>query len=106
MFGMHFSNLTHRGIIQTGPYSVVRHPAYASKNFSWWCVMFPYAIYQSISQPSWESLGFLVTNFVGLLSLSGLYYWRAITEERHLSKDPEYQDYMKRVPHRFIPGML
>lgn len=106
VFGLHFSNLTHRGIIQTGPYSVVRHPAYASKNFSWWCVMFPFAIYQAISQPSWDSLALLATNFVGLLSLSGLYYLRALTEEKHLAKDPEYQDYMKRVPFRFIPGVL
>lgn len=106
VFGLHFSNLTHRGIIQTGPYSVVRHPAYASKNFSWWCVMFPYAIFQALSQQSWESFGLLGVHFVGLLSLSGLYYLRAITEERHLSKDPEYQDYMKRVPFRFIPGVL
>lgn len=106
VFGLHFSNLTHRGIIQTGPYSVVRHPAYASKNFSWWCVMFPFAVYQAISQPSAESAKVLLINFVGLLSLSGLYYLRAITEERHLSKDPEYQDYMKRVPFRFIPGVV
>lgn len=106
MFGLHFSNLTHRGIIQTGPYSVVRHPAYASKNFSWWCVMFPYAIYQAAVSPSWDSFGLLATHFVGLVSLTGLYYLRAITEERHLSLDPEYQDYMKRVPYRFIPGVL
>lgn len=106
VFGLHFSNLTHRGIIQTGPYSVVRHPAYASKNFSWWCVMFPYAVYQAIATPSWESLSSLGVNFVGLLSLSGLYYLRALTEEKHLAKDPEYRDYMERVPHRFIPGVL
>lgn len=103
VFGLHFSNLTHRGIITTGPYSVVRHPAYASKNFSWWCVMFPFAIYDAITK---QNVGTLITHFVGLLSLSGLYYLRAITEERHLSKDPEYQDYMKRVPYRFIPGVL
>ncbi len=41
MFGMRFSNLTHRGVITTGPYALIRHPAYASKNFSWWCVMLP-----------------------------------------------------------------
>ncbi|MFT3767086.1 MAG: hypothetical protein QM820_16435 [Minicystis sp.] len=47
MFGLRFSNLTHRGIITTGPYALVRHPAYAAKNFSWWCVMFPVALYQA-----------------------------------------------------------
>src|SRR6185369_9391362 len=44
-FGLRFSNLTHRGIVTTGPYAYVRHPAYAAKNFSWWCVMFPVALY-------------------------------------------------------------
>ena len=39
-FGLRFSNLTHRGIIRTGPYAFVRHPAYAAKNLAWWCVGF------------------------------------------------------------------
>lgn len=103
MFGLHFSNLTHRGIIRTGPYSIIRHPAYAAKNFSWWCIMFPYAIYAAVVNK--EPLQF-ATHFVGLLALTGMYFWRAITEERHLSKDPEYRDYMKQVPYRFIPGVL
>lgn len=33
-FGARFSNLTNRGIIRKGPYALIRHPAYASKNFS------------------------------------------------------------------------
>ncbi len=41
MLGIRFSNLTHRGLVTRGPYAVVRHPAYAAKNFSWWCVMMP-----------------------------------------------------------------
>ncbi len=41
-----------------------------------------------------------------MLIMSGIYYARAITEERHLSRDPEYQLYMKKVPYRFIPGVL
>ncbi len=52
MFGLRFSNLTHRGIVTTGPYALVRHPAYASKNFSWWCVMLPYALYEIYSKRS------------------------------------------------------
>lgn len=101
-FGLRFSNLTHRGIITTGPYSVVRHPAYAAKNFSWWCVMLPYAIYQMASQRSLAQ----VIQVVGLVAMSSIYYWRALTEERHLSKDPEYRAYMKKVPFRFIPGVV
>ena len=37
---------------------------------------------------------------------TAIYYMRAITEERHLARDPEYRLYMKKVPYRFIPGVL
>ena len=102
MFGLRFSNLTHRGIITTGPYAIVRHPAYAAKNFSWWCVMLPFALYQAGSQESAAPL----IQVVGLVALSGIYYLRAITEERHLRKDAEYRAYAARVRYRFIPGIL
>jgi protein-S-isoprenylcysteine O-methyltransferase Ste14 len=101
-FGLRFSNLTHRGVITTGPYAIVRHPAYAAKNFSWWCVMLPYAIYQGFSMRSWSFLN----QVAGLVMLSGIYYWRAITEERHLRRDAEYRAYARRVRYRFIPGIL
>ena len=102
MFGLRFSNLTHRGIIATGPYSLIRHPAYASKNFSWWCVMLPYAIYEIWTTKSPTPL----LQVVGMVIMSGIYYRRAITEEQHLQRDPEYRLYMKKVPYRFIPGVL
>src|SRR3546814_15696650 len=35
-FGIRFSNLTHRGIITHGTYAFTRHPAYISKNMTWW----------------------------------------------------------------------
>jgi protein-S-isoprenylcysteine O-methyltransferase Ste14 len=101
-FGLRFSNLTHRGIIQRGPYALVRHPAYAAKNFSWWCVMLPYAIWEMWTQSSAAPL----LQVVGLVMMSGIYFWRAITEERHLSRDAEYRLYMKKVPYRFIPGVF
>jgi protein-S-isoprenylcysteine O-methyltransferase Ste14 len=102
VFGMRFSNLTHRGIIRTGAYAFIRHPAYAAKNFSWWCVMMPYVIYQAVSMNSAAAL----IQILGLAGMTGLYYLRAITEERHLSIDPEYRDYCRSVPYRFIPGLF
>ncbi len=102
VFGLRFSNLTHRGIITTGPYSVVRHPAYAAKNFSWWCVMAPFAFYQLGQGYSTT----LLLQIVGMVALSGMYAMRALTEERHLKQDPEYRAYMKKVPWRFIPGLV
>jgi protein-S-isoprenylcysteine O-methyltransferase Ste14 len=34
---------------------------------------------------------------------SVIYFFRSITEERHLIKDPDYQAYCKKVRWRFIP---
>ncbi len=101
-FGTRFSNLTHRGIIRKGPFAIVRHPAYASKNFAWWCIMFPAIIYNAIDNHFLPA----VLQFLGLVLMTYLYYWRAITEERHLSCDPAYHDYCKHVRYRFIPGVI
>lgn len=101
-FGVRFSNLTNRGIIRTGPYALIRHPAYASKNFSWWCVMFP-AILLNLET---TGIPMVLTMTVGLSVQTWIYYLRAITEERHLSADPQYLEYCKQVKYRFIPGVI
>jgi protein-S-isoprenylcysteine O-methyltransferase Ste14 len=101
-FGVRFSNLTNRGIIRKGPFAIIRHPAYASKNFSWWIVMFP-AIVWNATHTGLE-IAFLQT--VGLVLMTWVYYLRAMTEERHLSADPAYLEYCKQVPYRFIPGVI
>ena len=43
-FGIRFSNLTHRGVITHGPYALTRHPAYISKNLSWWVGSLPFLV--------------------------------------------------------------
>ncbi|MBL4827371.1 MAG: hypothetical protein JKY66_06610 [Spongiibacteraceae bacterium] len=101
-FGVRFSNLTHRGIIRTGPYSFVRHPAYAAKNFSWWCVMFPIILYNAAHNGTLLAC----TQILGLGLMSWVYYLRATTEERHLGSDPRYQEYCEKVGYRFIPGVF
>jgi len=102
VFGLRFSNLTHRGIVTTGPYAYIRHPAYAAKNLAWWTVMMPYVLYRVVAGGRLHDL----VPLVGLAALTVLYYLRAITEERHLCADPEYVEYCKRVPYRFIPKVL
>ena len=90
--GVKFSNLSNKGIVDRGPYKFIRHPAYASKNIAWW---FEHLQYMK---------GF--HNILPLIAWNVIYALRAITEERHLSKDPEYRAYMKRVKYRFIPGVF
>jgi protein-S-isoprenylcysteine O-methyltransferase Ste14 len=84
-FGIRFSNLTHRGIVTNGPYRWVKHPAYLSKNLSWWLVSVPFVVTESI----WQS----VVHSCALLGLNAVYYARARTEERHLNQDPAYAAY-------------
>lgn len=86
IFGGRFSNLTHRGIITNGPYRYSKHPAYISKNLSWWLISVPFLVH-----------GGDVLETVRLCALLGMvnliYYWRAKTEERHLMWDPVYRRY-------------
>ncbi|MBB5711751.1 methyltransferase family protein [Sphingomonas xinjiangensis] len=84
-FGLRFSNLTHRGILTHGPYAWSRHPAYLSKNLFWWLSAMPF-----FATTGWVDA---VRNTAVMAAVSGVYYWRARTEERHLAVDPVYQAY-------------
>ena len=90
--GVRFSNLSNKGIIDRGPYKYIRHPAYASKNIAWW---FEHLQYMKGGK-----------NILPLLCWNMIYTVRALTEERHLMKDPEYRAYCKKVKYRFIPGVF
>ena len=86
-FGLRFSNLTHRGIVTSGPYRFTKHPAYLSKNLSWWLISVPF-----ISHIGWLDA---VRHCVLLVFLNLIYFLRARTEERHLSQDPAYLAYSR-----------
>ena len=86
-FGLRFSNLTYRGVLTNGPYRFTRHPAYLSKNLFWWTSTLPFLVTS-------HSLTDAVRNTVLLGVVSGIYYWRAKTEEAHLlAEDPKYRAY-------------
>jgi len=85
-FGLRFSNLTHRGILTHGPYRFTKHPAYLSKNAFWWISTAPFLVTNG-------SLVDAVRNTAILGVVSGIYYWRARTEEAHLGADPAYVAY-------------
>jgi protein-S-isoprenylcysteine O-methyltransferase Ste14 len=92
--GFKASNLTNRGIVSNGPYKYVRHPAYISKNLSWWIMAIP-----AIQYYGWIAI-------FSLASWSFIYFLRALTEEKHLMQDQEYIDYIKKVKYMFIPGII
>jgi protein-S-isoprenylcysteine O-methyltransferase Ste14 len=90
--GTRASNLTNRGIVSSGPYAYVRHPAYIAKNVAWW----------------FETLPKMTTpiHALSLIGLNLIYFLRAVTEERHLRADPDYVAYCEKVRYRFIPGLF
>ncbi|MBY3256254.1 hypothetical protein HFO09_18970 [Rhizobium laguerreae] len=88
-FGPRFSNLTHRGIITSGPYRFMKHPAYVSKNIAWWLVAIPGFLASGLAE------GLARAGMLAIVSL--IYLLRARAEERMLSRDPAYRDYAERV---------
>ena len=87
-FGIRFSNLTHRGILTHGPYAWVKHPAYLSKNAFWWLSTLPFLV----TTNNWVDS---VRNTAIMALVSGVYFWRAKTEEKHLGNDRAYRDYAR-----------
>lgn len=80
-----------RGVVVRGPYRVLRHPIY-----------FGYLI---------REIGFLLRNFgiqnvIVVVVLLGVQVCRIIREERVLSKDDKYRQYMSRVRYRLIVGIF
>lgn len=88
--GFRASNLTNRGIVCRGPYRFCRHPAYTVKIMIWILEGVIFGRY-----------------FLGLmLGFALIYFLRGWTEERHLSRDPDYIAYKKKVRWRCIPGLF
>ena len=84
-FGWRFSNLTHRGILTGGPYRFTKHPAYVSKNISWWLISVPFVTHTGVADG--------IRHSILLFLINTMYFLRARTEERHLSRDPVYVEY-------------
>ncbi len=98
-FGIRFSNLTHRGIITNGPYRYTKHPAYLSKNLSWWLIAIPF-----ISTSG--NITTILQSCLMLMTLNMVYYLRAKTEERHLAWDETYCQYQLAIAQHGIIGRM
>ena len=93
------SNMTNRGTCKIFPYNIVRHPAYSTKVGLWWFSSI-ILVKRLLLNANYEQICLVI--FCGII-WTFIYYMRAITEERHLSLDPEYREYTKKVKYKFIP---
>jgi protein-S-isoprenylcysteine O-methyltransferase Ste14 len=80
-----------RELKSTGGYAIVRHPMYATDILL--------------------RVGFVISHcnllsVIVVLISTPCYVYRAILEERFLSQQPEYRDYMQKVKYRFIPAVF
>lgn len=96
------SNLTNRGIVSRGAYGLVRHPAYAFKNLARviWSVPF---IFYTIKAWNYSILWLVLFSLFWWILV---YHLRAITEETHLSSDPDYIEYRNKVKYRYFPWIV
>ena len=95
--GTKCGNLTNRGIVTGFPYNIVRHPDYAMQICYIILTMIPLYAAGDLN-----ILGNIVLT-IGMLLWIGVYVLRAITEERNLVKDADYQKYCESVKYRFMP---
>lgn len=79
-----------RGLKLTGPYRVVRHPMYGGYLLSHIGIF--------LLMPSWLNLTVYVIGWAAQIRRLG-------AEERILSLDPKYTQYMSEVRYRLIPGV-
>ncbi len=99
--GLRASNLTNRGIVRTGPYAWVRHPAYAAKNVAWWIGALP-----AVASAFAQSFGAGLWAIGCVAAWTAIYVLRALTEERHLLLIPNgYAQYLQTVRYRFFPKL-
>ena len=97
-----------RGTVTCFPYNIVRHPAYICKN-TFWIITTLTMFIVDFTKPGFDFGDYFSKLFLAVTSLIGwalIYYFRAVTEERHLIQDPEYREYTKKVKYRFIPGII
>ena len=97
-FGIRYSNLSHRGILTDGLFRLTRHPAYLFKNIVWWMIGLPFI--------SNMGAGAALANCGLLLCVNAVYWWRARTEEMHMSRDPACIAYALQMNDRSIVAVV
>ncbi|MDX1919988.1 MAG: hypothetical protein SFU25_04545 [Candidatus Caenarcaniphilales bacterium] len=105
--GLRSGHLQYRGLCQSGPYAIVRHPAYAFKTLSWWVGTIAWTSLQIQTANDLKQTSILIAwNLLSASFWTWIYHQRAVTEEKHLMKYEEYVNYCERVKYRYIPKFI
>ncbi len=80
-----------RGVVVRGPYTLVRHPIYTG-------YLVTHIAFLMAHPTPWNAGVFIIADTALVL--------RALTEERVLSADMEYQQYCRRVEWHLVPGVF
>lgn len=80
-----------RELVTTGAYGWVRHPIHTGE----FLFIFSYML-------AFFSISSLVLFSIGL----GFVIWKSVIEERFLGSDEDYREYCKKVPYRWVPGLI
>lgn len=80
-----------RELVTTGAYSYVRHPIHTG---------------ELLFFLSFLLVGFSVLNWSLLLLGAAFVIWKSLIEENFLKDDADYREYCKKVPYRWIPGVI
>ena len=94
VYGLRWSNLTHRGILTAGPYRFTKHPDYVTKSIFFWLTAAPFLTAADPATALTSTAALVVTNLIDL--------GRARMEEKHLSDDPDYVAYALAMNDRSI----
>ena len=77
-------------VVDTGAYSLVRHPMYAGR---------------AVLYAAFLLSNYNVQNALILVSVYAAQIYRIVTEENHLMKDSSYRSYAQKVRYRLIIGV-
>jgi protein-S-isoprenylcysteine O-methyltransferase Ste14 len=98
VFGLRFSNLSNRGVITSGPYRYMKHPAYFAHVGNAWIITVVFLPAAGVEL----TLSRLLVPVV----FTVLYRYRAVTEEMHLREDERYIAYSEWIARYGLIGRL
>lgn len=97
-FGLRFCNLSNRGLISSGPYRWMKHPAYFAHAGNAWIITWVFMPAAGIELD--------LSQMLVPVALTLLYWLRSVTEEQHMREDPDYVAYAQWIERNGLVAQL